>query len=62
MIPLNEVYFGKTNEVLCIEDLLMKLKKKYAKDQPLKDYKTFKTMVKDPILKNKLVKHLVSMV
>nr|DAO04237.1 MAG TPA: hypothetical protein [Caudoviricetes sp.] len=51
MIPLNEVYFGKTNEVLCIEDLLMKLKKKYAKDQPLKDYKTFKTMVKDPILK-----------
>ena len=42
MIPLNEVYFGKTNEVLCIEDLLMKLKKKYAKDQPLKDYRLSK--------------------
>lgn len=51
MIPLNEVYFGKTNEVLCIEDLLMKLKKKYIKDEPLKDYKTFKAMTKDPIIK-----------
>ena len=51
MISLNEVYFGKTNDVLKIEDLFIKFKTKYAKDKPLKSFNSYIKLSKDKTLR-----------
>ena len=50
LIALNEMYFGKSTNLLKVEDLLTKFKHQYRKFK-YKDMNTFRKMTKDPLLK-----------
>lgn len=47
---LNEIYFGKTNNLLKIEDLFEKLKMKYPRKKIKNDHSYYRQLNKDPIL------------
>ena len=51
MEVLNEIYFGKSPALLRIEDYIMKLKTKYARDNMFRDYKAFRSLKTDPIVR-----------
>lgn len=52
---LNEMYFGKTQNLLSLEDLIGKYRKKYDKYKPMSNMSDYREMIKDPIL-NKIAK------
>lgn len=56
---LNEIYFGKTNNLLKIEDLFEKLKMKYPRKKVFSDSSCYRMINKDPIL-NKIGESIAS--
>lgn len=51
MVPLNEIYFGKTNSILAIEDLISKFRLCYGIKDIVHNLKEFRQASADPILK-----------
>lgn len=50
MIALNEMYFGKTQNLLSLEELFGKYRKKYDKSKPMSNMSDYREMIRDPIL------------
>ena len=50
MQALNEMYFGKTPNLLSLEDLIGKFRKKYGKSKPMSNMADYREMIRDPIL------------
>ena len=55
MQALNEMYFGKTPNLLSLEDLIGKFRKKYDKSKPMSNMADYREMIRDPIL-NKIAR------
>ena len=49
-VVLNEMYFGKTPNLLSLEDLFGKFRKKYSNSKPMTNLAEYREMIKDPIL------------